>query len=38
MPPTEPTLSPGAMSEGTDQPTGEAAESPPMETLIQKRA
>ena len=38
MPPTEPTLSPGAMSDGIDQPTGAAADNPPIETLIQKSA
>ena len=36
--PTDPTLSPGAISEGTDHPTGAAADSPPIETLIQKTA
>src|SRR5580658_6230264 len=35
IPPTLPTLLRGAIKEGTDQPTGDAAESPPMEMLIQ---
>ena len=35
IPPTFPTLLLGAISEGTDQPTGDAADSPPMEMLIQ---
>ena len=38
MPPTLPTSSRRAMSEGMDQPTGAAAERPPMEMLIQSRA
>src|ERR1700679_2800627 len=35
IPPTFPTLLRGAINDGTDQPTGDAAESPPMEMLIQ---
>jgi len=38
MPPTLPTLLGGAMSDGMDHPTGDAAERPPMEMLIQMRA
>src|SRR5579862_8455694 len=35
IPPTRPTLLRGAIREGTDQPTGDAADRPPMEMLIQ---
>src|SRR5580658_5585156 len=35
IPPTLPTLLRGAINDGTDQPTGDAAESPPIEMLIQ---
>src|ERR1700756_3100078 len=35
IPPTFPTLLRGAINDGIDQPTGDAAERPPMETLIQ---
>src|ERR1700726_1623640 len=35
IPPTFPTLLRGAINEGIDHPTGDAAESPPMEMLIQ---
>src|SRR5258708_40018931 len=35
IPPTFPTLLRGAISDGIDQPTGDAAERPPMEMLIQ---
>src|SRR5271170_4038607 len=38
IPPTLPTLLWGAMSEGMDHPTGDAAERPPIEILIQIRA
>src|ERR1700751_5086463 len=38
IPPTLPTLLRGAIREGIDHPTGEAAERPPMEMLIQIRA
>src|SRR5882724_5998825 len=38
IPPSVPTLSRGAINDGIDQPTGDAAESPPIETLIQKTA
>ncbi len=33
-----PTLSRGAIKEGIDQPTGEAADNPPMARLIHNRA
>src|SRR5258708_12084717 len=35
IPPTFPTQLRGAINDGIDQPTGDAAESPPMEMLIQ---
>ncbi len=35
IPPTFPTLLRGAINDGIDQPTGDAAERPPMEMLIQ---
>src|SRR5271168_3421473 len=35
IPPTRPTLFRGEIKEGTDQPTGDAAERPPIEMLIQ---
>ena len=35
MPPRVPTLYRGAISDGTDQPTGEAADNPAMARLIQ---
>src|ERR1700722_17736502 len=38
IPPTFPTLLRGAINDGIDQPTGEAAESPPIEMLIQMSA
>ena len=38
MPPTRPTLFLLAIKPGTDQPTGAAAESPPIEMLIQNKA
>ena len=38
IPPRVPTLSRGAMSEGMDQPTGEAADNPPIDMLIQNSA
>src|SRR5271168_1435193 len=38
IPPTLPTLLRGAINDGTDQPTGEAAERPPIEMLIQMSA
>src|SRR3981189_2541070 len=38
IPPTFPTLLRGAINDGIDQPTGDAAERPPMEMLIQIRA
>ncbi len=38
IPPTFPTSLRRAISEGSDQPTGAAADNPPMEILIQIRA
>src|SRR3981081_1671884 len=38
IPPTFPTLLRGAINDGIDQPTGDAAESPPIEMLIQTSA
>src|SRR6202011_5218676 len=38
IPPSVPTLSRGAINEGIDQPTGEAADNPPIDMLIQKTA
>src|SRR5580658_10210858 len=38
IPPTVPTLSRGAISDGTDQATGAAADNPPIARLIQMRA
>src|SRR3954463_10240561 len=38
IPPTRPTLSRGAISDGMDHPTGAAAASPPIDTLIQNSA
>src|SRR5271170_8221779 len=38
IPPTRPTLLRGAIKDGMDQPTGEAAERPPIEMLIQMSA
>jgi len=38
IPPNLPTLLRGAMRDGMDKPTGDAAERPPMEMLIQMRA
>src|SRR5690349_13989022 len=38
IPPKVPTLSRGAIREGIDQPTGDAADNPPMEILIQNSA
>src|SRR5277367_6150774 len=38
IPPTLPTLLRGAINDGTDQPTGEAAERPPIDMLIQMSA
>ena len=38
IPPTLPTLLRGAINDGIDQPTGDAAERPPMEMLIQMSA
>src|SRR6266576_4974275 len=35
IPPTFPTLLRGAINDGIDQPTGDAADRPPMEMLIQ---
>src|SRR5258708_4896443 len=35
IPPTLPTLLRGVINDGIDQPTGDAAERPPMETLSQ---
>src|ERR1035437_4930159 len=35
MPPTVPTLPRGAISDGIDHPIGDAAESPPIDMLIQ---
>src|SRR5258705_13828320 len=35
IPPTFPTLLRGAINDGIDQPTGDAADRPPMETLSQ---
>src|SRR5438093_12616498 len=38
IPPNVPTLSRGAISDGIDHPTGEAADNPPIDILIQKSA
>src|ERR1700723_361048 len=38
IPPSVPTLSRGAIKDGIDQPTGEAADNPPIDMLIQKTA
>src|SRR5438093_10583815 len=38
IPPSVPTLSRGAISDGIDHPTGEAADNPPIDMLIQKSA
>src|ERR1700748_3365780 len=38
IPPTRPTLLFGAISEGIDHPTGEAADNPPIEMLIHTSA
>src|SRR3981081_2873547 len=38
IPPSVPTLSFGAIKEGIDQPTGDAADNPPIDRLIQNSA
>src|SRR6185437_1195016 len=38
MPPTRPTLPRGAINDGSDHPTGDAADRPPIESVIQASA